>query len=391
MTDTSLRIRAFLDRRFELVAALFILLVLVGGWATYTTHIAPGTTTEERIRSSWESTGTFAHNATVVRDTQVYSKGTVLENRQTYFTAISPVLRGAHRFSYGASEDGSLNVAANATLVIRSVSEQDDGNVTHWRSSRPLASENTTDVGPDETVEVPFTIDVPQVGNRSAEIQNDLGGSAGQIEQFVSVTVHVQGRVNGQRVEQTERYQLPLKLASGVYQIPWDSPVTNERRNVEAVSVPREYGPVREGGGPLALILGTGYLVILVFSHRRNYFSLSDAEREWLAYDDDRTDFDEWITSISIPDEALNNPRAEATSLQDLVDYAIDTDNAVIEDADRKAYFVFHDGIQYVYERPEPVTDSDNVDTELDTWPLIDKAKEHVPTGDVASEDSTEK
>jgi hypothetical protein len=71
-----------------------------------------------------------------------------------------------------------------------------------------------------------------------------------------------------------------------------------------------------------------------------------------LAYEDEREDFDEWISTIRLPDEVFDLPRAEAASLSALVDFAIDTDNSVIEDPDDSAYYVIHDGYLYTYQPP---------------------------------------
>ncbi len=88
----------------------------------------------------------------------------------------------------------------------------------------------------------------------------------------------------------------------------------------------------------------------LVAVRSRGRLALSSTEQELLAYEDEREDFDEWISTIKLPDEAFDLPRAEAASLGALVDFAIDTDNSVIEDPDDGAYYVVHDGYLYTYQ-----------------------------------------
>lgn len=58
----------------------------------------------------------------------------------------------------------------------------------------------------------------------------------------------------------------------------------------------------------------------------------------------------EWINQMRIPDEIRERERIEADSLADLVDFAIDTNNSVIED---DGYYVLHDGMLYTYDPPE--------------------------------------
>lgn len=56
--------------------------------------------------------------------------------------------------------------------------------------------------------------------------------------------------------------------------------------------------------------------------------------------------------TILLPDEAHELPQAEAETLADLVDFAIDTDNAVVERPDAEEFSVVHDGYRYVYRPP---------------------------------------
>jgi hypothetical protein len=96
----------------------------------------------------------------------------------------------------------------------------------------------------------------------------------------------------------------------------------------------------------------------LTVARSRDDLGLTDAEREWLAYREDRSEFDEWITEFTVPQEAFDRPRARAASLGDLVDFAIDTDSGVVESADGHQYLVVHDEFLYTYTAPrEPEPD----------------------------------
>lgn len=119
------------------------------------------------------------------------------------------------------------------------------------------------------------------------------------------------------------------------------------------VEVPQEAGPPRTVGGPLLLLVGLAGLGALGWVRRQHPDGLTDAERERLTFEDDREDFDEWISVIELPDEVLDRPRASADSLGSLVDFAIDTDNGVVEDPSRGLYCVLHDGYLYTYEPPQ--------------------------------------
>ncbi|WP_224449877.1 DUF5305 family protein [Haloprofundus salilacus] len=80
---------------------------------------------------------------------------------------------------------------------------------------------------------------------------------------------------------------------------------------------------------------------------RFGYADITAAERRRLAYLDERLEFEEWISTVRLPSSAREKPRAEASSLGDLVDIAIDTQNAVLADPDEEAYYVVGD--EYLY------------------------------------------
>jgi hypothetical protein len=84
----------------------------------------------------------------------------------------------------------------------------------------------------------------------------------------------------------------------------------------------------------------------------RHTFELSDAEAVYLRYRDDRTEFDEWIARIRLSSHVHDLPRAEAATLADLVDFAIDADVGVVEDPATEEYYVTHGEMLYVFEPP---------------------------------------
>ena len=132
-------IRRGIAANYALVVLCLVLLGAVGGYLTYATHIAPGTATETREVSSWQSSGTFSHQATVINGTTAFSEGTVLRNRSVYFSELSPELNGTFRYVYEA-EDGNLTTETTVLLRYRAVESSDDGNGTiYWEVTQPVA------------------------------------------------------------------------------------------------------------------------------------------------------------------------------------------------------------------------------------------------------------
>lgn len=349
MADWKLRARAVLETQFTVVVIGLLLLVLLGGWMTYTAYAAPEPITEEQSTTMWEQTGAFDHSATVQDENPVFPVGTTLESRQVYFSRLSPELSGTFQTSYDARDSGELEQTVSLMLIIRSVEdgEQGDDTTVHWQTSDALANTTINSVKPGESVSVQFSQNMSAVETRIGRIHDEVGASPGETEVLVRATVISQGTVNGNGVNDTNTYSLPVTLGENTYRVDNPGSTTEEYETTQMETVDQTAGGIQNTGGPLLLIISLGLLVGVVTVTNRE--QLSDTERAVLAYEDDRDTFDEWISTIQLPEEAFDLPRAHATSLESLVDFAIDTDNSVIEDPDDAAYYVRHDGYLYTY------------------------------------------
>jgi hypothetical protein len=151
-------------------------------------------------------------------------------------------------------------------------------------------------------------------------------------------------------------YSMNLEVGETTYEVTQsgDEATFSDTRPVTVAREPNL--GLAAGAGLLSLgsLAGAGALIL---ARRRGELALSAAEREWLEYRDDRTDYDDWITSVELPSEAESLPVARATTLADLVNVAIDSDNSVLETPDGGTYYVIHDGYRYTFEAPpEPPT-----------------------------------
>jgi hypothetical protein len=357
MSEWQLRLRGLLERNLAVVVLALVVLAAVGGWVTYTTHVAPDTTTEQRVVATWETRGQFDHGATVREENAVFPVGSRLQNRSVYFTRVAPVLNGTYAFDYRASQGGELSGNVTVSLVVRGVETEGDSATVLWQTSRLLEERRVESLAPGESVTVPFAVNVSRVAARTDRIAEGLGGSPGTVQTRVRASVGFAGRVNGDPVERTATHALSLQPEGARYRVADAGPTTEEYESTATVTVDRTYGPLRRFGGPLLLVGALVAEVALAVWTRNNRLALSDAEREWLAYRDDRAEFDEWITSFELPAATFELPSARAASLGDLVDFAIDVDSGVVE-VDEGAFVVVHDGVRYEYRAPENPTDA---------------------------------
>jgi predicted flap endonuclease-1-like 5' DNA nuclease len=344
MSERGLRARTVLDRRFGVVLAALLVLAAVGGWVSYGAHVDPGTHTEPRTTDEWRVEGEFTHRAAVTAAAEgtPFEPGTVVRDRQLYFERVMPVLAGEFRLSYPRGSD-PITVDVRQELVVRSAGV--DSRTVYWQETRPLGTNEAT-LSPGDQVAVPFEFNVSRTNERASAVDDRLG-APGTLQTRVRANVTL---TRGETTR-TESFLLPVVAEGGVYR-PQAEPRAETFSRTETITVRNEIGPLRTYGGPLALLVGLLGAGALALARRRGAITLSDAERAWLDYRDDRVDFDEWITTIRLPEEAASLPAAEAATLADLVDFAIDTDNAVLESPDGDAYHVVHDGYRYTFEAP---------------------------------------
>lgn len=367
MVEGWLRVRALLNRWFGVALVACVLLAALGGWMAYGAYAAPGTHAEQQVVSRWSTTGSTSHRARVVNDTEVFAEDQVLRNRSVYYTKVTPVLNGTSHFGYRA-EKGDLTATENVTLVVEGVETvgRNRQQTTLWRIEEPLARKRAS-LGPGETLAADYAVNVSKLVNRTDRIQRELGGG-GQVQMYVRTNVTATGTVGGREVARDANWSLAIQPRGGTYQVHASGQPGGRYEQTRTVQVPNEPGPLRELGGPLLLVAGLAGAVALLWARNGGRLELDERERAALAYADDRSDFEEWLTHISLPDERLDGPEAEAESLADLVDYAIDADEGVIFDPGRNAYFVFHDGTRFVYRPPvEGTTGADVVGTDADS------------------------
>jgi hypothetical protein len=352
-TRRSIRLRSVLDRYFVAVLIAVVLVGVVGGYLTYTAYGTTATTTETRQETSWESTGTFTHNAVVVNDTAVYDEGDVLRNRSTYFRELTPRLNGSFLYRYTASDGGNLTADITTSLVLRSAEQRDSGqSVEYWRLDSELSTQTVRGLAPGERLRVPYAVNVTAASQRLERVDRQFGTTPGEKTARIRTTLTLSGTRNGEPVTETRTYALPLSVSNSLYSVQSDGPTTNSGGQTTTVEVATTPGPLSAYGGPLtllaALIAGGG----LVAGRTTGAFGVSAQERDWLAYRNARAEFDDWITVATVPASVRRDPDIAVESLEGLVDIAIDTDERVLEARDSDIFVVLDGDRTYAYRPP---------------------------------------
>lgn len=351
--DVWLRARGLIDRHFTAILIGLVLVAALGGFLTYDAHGTPTEETYTEQVSAWESTGEFAHQATVVNGSQAFALGEVLENRSVYFHSATPVLDGEFRYTYSSTDGGSVDVGSEIALVIRSVSEEGGNESEYWRYSRELNRANRS-LQPGESLRANFSQNLSRVQQEIDGVESRIGQGPGTIEALIVVTVDLEGTRNGREVDRGRTYRLPVSFQEGYYRVEDPGPETHSGQQLaqRVRSVPP--GAIGGIGGPLLFLLGLVGLGGLTAGRYDDRFELTHRERDLLAYRRARAEFDEWISEAHVPRQHVADAEThvETTSLDGLVDIAIDIDRRVLEMRDRAQFLVMDGNVVYSYEPP---------------------------------------
>jgi hypothetical protein len=334
---------------FGTIVVVLVILTLLGGWFTYTTHVTSATHPEERIVAAWESNGAFNHSAIVTNGSEAFPAGTVLANQSVYFTSIAPVLNGTFTYTYDAATG---NIAANTTLtlVLHSVEETSGRNITeYWRITRTLDTQQTDSLVPGEPQRVTFSIDMNATQQRADQIEEEIGGSPGTVETLVVARTTTNGTIENTSVSGVRRYELPIEFSEGRYNVRDPGDLSNQNEVTRQVDVATTHGPLRSTGSLFLFLFPLWALIGLSTARWQGVLDINENERAQLETQAASEEFDEWITVARLPDTVLDVPHIEVDSLEGLVDVAIDTNQRVIDDPDRDGYFVLGNHVCYTY------------------------------------------
>jgi len=383
----ALRTRALLDEWFTIAVLGLLVVAGVGGVLTHGAYVDPGTHQEQRVTDEWSVNGSFSHHSTVRNasfDT-AFDPGTTVRDRSVYFQRIMPVLAG--NFTFGSpGAEAPINLTIDRRLVVESVGDAsgDTGSSTvYWRETRTLGIDRTVHQ-PDDATQVPFRVNVTrtlqEANNVSAQLQ-----SPGEIRTKILVTAEVMRQTESAQMRRFT-FSLPITPESGIYRVE-SSPTAETFTETKTITVENEPTAIQRYGGPLVSLLGLLGVLGLAFARYRGTIALSESEWERLDYRGDRAEFDEWISTVRLPDEAEDLPVAEAETLADLVDVAIDSDNPVLENPDGEAYHVVHEGYRYTFEAPpkragEDPLSFDESPTASDDGSLLSDESPSSPDGD---------
>lgn len=353
LTDTldielSAKTRSLLDAQYTVVLVILLLCAAVGAGLVFTTYVNPDTQTEQQTISSFTVSSEYSHSAAVTESNPIFPVGTELDDRNSYFTEVSPQLTVQIESAYSGDEPSDVTLEQESTLV----TEHSDGTNVFWDRTETLGQSGPTEVSADETVSSAFIIDTAVVADEIEAVEDALGASPGDTDVVVRTDIDVSAVIDGETVTESITIELDIDLGGGTYTVSNPGTQTTTVEQTEFVTATQQAGWLRLIGGPLLLIGGLIGSVLLRSERRRGTFGVTDHERQYLDYRNDRDEFDDWITRMTLPSDVIDRPTGNAESLADLVDFAIDNNTSVVQPPGEDTFYVVADGSLYRYRPP---------------------------------------
>ena len=349
----AVRLRAFIDSWYVAVVVLLVVLTVVAGWWAYQVAAVPDIEHEQRTVEQWAESTEFEHSARITTDSVPFSAGERVTNRPIYYTNLANNLDGSYSYEY-SGDDGSLAVSTDTYLLIRA-GELDGQEMTevYWEITRPLESQSTNSLAPDESHSVDFVVDINTVLSTIETVEQQVGSTEGLVDVRVVSVSAVDGTAGGQTVDQQHESELVLIVEPEIFRVIGQNTVSERHQEFQTVETIQEPSVVEQlvslGLFGVALIA----LVSVVVGRSRGRFELSEDERELLSIEQSRERFSEWITTGTFPSEREYEQTVLVDDLEGLIDVAIDTNKRVIEDRQLGVSTVLDDTYIYIYIRPD--------------------------------------
>lgn len=308
------------------------------------------------IASSYTHSAKYDYIAPVTISNPIYLTGTNLYPGQpAYFFSVSPSLDVFFTYALDATAV-HVKVDCDTFVVASSTGNVDGEEKVFWQKKYPVAT-SPLKIGDAGEVSYIFSLDVPEIQSRVKSVQDELGYSQGTKIDVVTY-VKYEGKVNGKDVEGVEEVAMPIVISSSYYQVPGDLDFSNTVDTYETINVKTSPSASMMGGPILSFFSSIG--LILLFGMVRKQGEVPDSQIMQLELEAEHTQFKDFISKGSLPPEADSLIGVGLSSLQDLVDAAVDMDARVIHDSQKNVYFMIHSGIIYRFNAGHDLQDADN-------------------------------
>ncbi|HWQ48366.1 MAG TPA: DUF5305 family protein [Methanosarcina sp.] len=337
------------------------MLILCGLW-TYEAS-KPVYEDKNEVITSYTHHGSYTYTVPVTKANPLYAEGTTLKmGLPAYYFAISPTLDMSFTYSLEADDPSDIRGKLQ-TMVVATDKEEpgtegnygDNGSEVEgsgkeekifWQKVFPLKYKEGADTWTGTSVTRNFSLNVSEIHSIVKDVQNQLECSDDATIEIVN-RVSYTGKVNGENVQGTKDFVIPLVISSSYYQVPEELEFSQDTNRTKKISV-KSSPTLSTIKIPLLLFLlnlvfvGTIFLCVKTNKIEPDYIEKLEKERS-------REPFKEFVSSGKLPVDRNSLIKIEISSLQGLVDAAVDMNSRIIYDSEAGIYFMIHSGVLYIF------------------------------------------
>lgn len=328
------------------IVVLGMLVILSSSWA-YETYTQDVYEEQEELISSYTQHGKYTYTASVTEKNPLYPKGSRLEmGKPMYFFAASPTLDFSLAYNLNATDSAFLQVECETVVVATSAENSGGNQKIIWKKEFPVEEMGYVNIGNKDILIHEFSVNVSEIRSKVIGIQDQLKYSS---DTTIEIVTHVnyKGEINGEEINNTTNFALPLMINSAYYKMPEKLEFNENNFTYKRIIVKKEPS-VSAIKLPLFLfLLSTVLIGVLIPCTKMNKVDLELLNI--LAKEEKYSSFKEFVSKGKVPDNWNSLIYIEIYSLQDLVDAAVDMNERVINDIESGAYFIIHDNVLYIF------------------------------------------
>lgn len=342
-----LKLKNFIIKKFGIFVLVFGIMMISSGICTYDAYRVAGYEVQEKLVSSYTQYGVYTYTVPVTEANPLYTKGTTLEmGKPAYFLTVSPTVDVSFMYRLESTGSADVNVEREIMIVAKSKKVAGEKEKIFWQKEFPLKSEGFDKIKNGEMVTSNFSLNISEIQTMVKGMQDHLKYSQ---DATIEVVTHVNydGKINGEDVEGTKEFTMPLLIASSYYQIPEELEFSEETNTYKKFRVKKDPS-LSTLKTPLLLFLFSIVLIGIILPFM-NISAVEPTYIEKLEKERRYSSFKEFISKGKLPEKRGSLLEVEISSLQELIDAAIDTNSRVIYDQESETYFMLHNNALYTF------------------------------------------
>lgn len=302
---------------------------------------------QEKLVSSYTQYGVYTYTVPVTEANPLYAKGTILEmGKPAYFLTVSPIIDVS--FTYRLESTGSADISVERETMIVATSKEvaEEEEKIFWQKEFLLKSEGFDKINNGEMVTTNYSLNISEIQSMVKGVQDQLKYPQDTTIEVVT-RVYYDGKINGENVEGTEEFTMPISISPSYYQIPEELEFSEDTNKYKKVRVKKDPS-LSTIKMPLSLFLFSMVLIGTTLPFM-NMSSVEPAYIEKLEKERRYSSFKDFISKGKLPEKRGSLLEVEISSLQELIDAAVDTNSRTIYDQEAGTYFMIHNNALYIF------------------------------------------